>query len=120
MRVPVILLTLFLAGPAMAQAYLPLQQSRDAEAFAAAEAARARDIAVSNDLAAMQARLQTEQAVSNIAAARAAAPAPPPLRGATRPGAPAPVIDATKLVSIPDAALAQSNARVLAAANNRK
>lgn len=112
-----VLLALALAGPAGAQSYQALQQARDAEAFAAAQAARSRDIAVANELAGLQTRLQTDQALSGLAAARVS-PVLPPM--APNPNPKASAIDARQLASIPDAALAQSNARILAAAQNRK
>jgi hypothetical protein len=118
MRAFVVLLTLAMAGPAAAQPYLGMAQARDAQASADALAARNRDVAITNELAVLQARAQSDQALSNLQAARIAPVLPPILAPAAR-GAPA-VIDTSKLVSIPDAILAQSNARVRAAANNRR
>jgi hypothetical protein len=114
MRALNVLAALCIAGPAAAQPYLGLVQARDAQASADALATRNRDVAISNDLAVLQARAQSDQALSNLQAARISPVLPPSGAGAV----PA-VIDTSKLVSIPDAILAQSNARVRAAAANR-
>jgi hypothetical protein len=105
------------AGAAAAQDYLGLALARDAERIAAEAAARQRDIALTNEVSTLQARVQSEQTLNDITALRAR-PALPAL--AYNPKAPAPVIDTSKLASIPDAALADSDARVRAAAANRK
>jgi type IV secretory pathway VirJ component len=110
-----ILIALGLAAPAAAQPHFGLEQQRDAQAAADALAARNRDIALTNELAALQARAQSDQALASLQAARAPAPLPTPGRGA----APA-VIDVSQLASIPDATLARSNAAVRAAADNRR
>ena len=117
MRAVVVLLTLAMAGPAAAQPYLGMAQARDAQASADAMTARNRDVAITNELAVLQARAQADQALSNLQAARIAPVLPPVTRGA---GGPPAVIDTSKLVSIPAALLAQSNARVRAAAANRR
>ena len=106
------------AAPAAAQDYRALDQARDADAFAAEMAARARDVALTNERFALDARIRTEQALGELARAAARptlVPAPiAPL------GAPLPMIDTGRLADIPDAALAQSNARVRAASANRR
>ena len=114
MRTLVVLLTLVMAGPAMAQPYLAVQ-ARDAQTQADLQALRYRDIQVTNELAALQARAQADQALANLQATRTT-PVLPTYGGGGRPA----VIDTSKLISIPDALLAQSNARVRAAANNRR
>jgi hypothetical protein len=116
-RALVVLLALGLAGPAAAQSRLGLSQTRDAQAAADAMAARNRDIAITNDLSVLQSRVETDQALSDLRAARNTPAVPTVVLG---PNAPAPTIDPGKLASIPDSALAQSNARVRAAANNRR
>src|SRR5258707_351295 len=58
------------AGPSLAQDYLGLALARDAERIAADAAARQRDIALTNELSALQARVQSEQTLSDIAASR--------------------------------------------------
>jgi hypothetical protein len=105
------------ASPAAAQDNLALTQGRDAERSAAEAAARQRDVALANDLARLQAQADTERALADLAALRArpSLPAVP-----ASPGAGAPVIDAGRLAQIPDAALADSDAKVRAAAANRR
>ena len=121
MRASVILLVLTLAAglaaPASAQPFRSLERARDAQAQAEAVAARNRDIAITNELSSLQARIQTEQALSNLQAQRISPPVP---TVAFDPDAPPPKIDISQMASIPDAALAQSNARIRAAADNRR
>ena len=106
------------AAPAAAQDYRALDQARDADAFAAEMAARARDVALTNERFALDARIRTEQALGELArAASRPALAPTPIAPL---GAPLPMIDTGRLAAIPDAALAQSNARVRAASANRR
>ena len=121
MRIALALLTLAVAGPAMAQppAYLGVQ-ARDAQTQADLQALRYRDVQAANELAAAQARAQADQALSNLQAARAAPVLPGVLAPVPGGAAALPVIDTRKLVSIPDDVLAQSNARVRAAADNRR
>lgn len=116
----VLILTVLLAGaagPALAQSYLGLSQLRDAQAAAAAQDARTRDIAITNDLSRLDARLQADQALANLRAGGLTPTVPTVTLG---PNARPPVVDVSKLASIPDAALAQSNAAVRAAADNRR
>jgi hypothetical protein len=117
MRTLVILLALGLATPAGAQSYLALSQARDAEAAADAMATRNREVALTNQLAVLEARVQADRALSDLQAARATPTLPTVARG---PHAPAPVVDTRKLASIPDDTLARSNAAVRAAADNRR
>jgi type IV secretory pathway VirJ component len=122
MRASLILLVLApaalgLAAPATAQPFRDLELARDAQAQAAAVAARNRDIALSNELSNLQARLQTDEALNHLQAQRISPPVP---MTPFDPKAPPPKIDLSQMASIPDAALAQSNARVRAAADNRR
>ena len=103
--------------PAAAQDLLALTLARDADHFAAEQAARQRDITLTNDIARLDAQMQTNQALAGLAAQQARSVSPPVPRD---PNAPPPVIDVSKLASIPDAELAASNARVRAAAQNRR
>ena len=105
------------AGAAQAQDYRALTQANDAERVATEAAARQRDIALTNELSTLQARAQSEQHLSDLAALRARPALPSVVLG---PNAPPPRIDTSKLVSIPDATLADSNAKVRAAADNRR
>ena len=116
MRRLLIVLALANASPAAAQPYLALTHERDAEWAQAAKAARGRDVTLTNELAVLQARAQADQALSNLAATRAPILPPPPRDS----DAPLPKIDVSKLVQIPDAALAASNARAVAASENRR
>lgn len=111
-----LLTMLSLAAPAAAEPYRDLNLARDAQAVADAQAARSRDIATTNELATLQTRLQSDQAVASLQAQRSPQP-PAALPG---PQAAPSGIDTSKLVSIPDATLAQSNARIRAAAANRR
>ena len=117
MRALIVCLICAAATPAAAQDYLGLTMARDAERVAAEQAARLRDITITNELSRLDAQVQTNRALNDLAAMRAS-PALPTIP--QDPRAPPPVIDASKLVQIPDSILAASNARVRAAAANRK
>ena len=117
MRAVIVLLALGVASPAVGQDFRGFAQAREAQLFAEAQAARNRDIALANELAALEARLQTEQALSNLQAARATPPVPLILPNPRVSGSP---VDTRPFASIPDATLAASNARVRAAADNRR
>ena len=118
MRALIVVIALACAAPAAAQPD-PLTLQRDAELQAQADQARRRDVELTNRLSTLEATQQTNQALSDIAALRQRPPmptiydpnAPPPRAAPLPPGA---------LVSIPDAMLADSNARVRAAAANRR
>ncbi|HLZ73394.1 hypothetical protein [Phenylobacterium sp.] len=114
MRSLLILLAFSAAAPAAAQPFRDLTYAQDAGRAAEARAARDRDIALTNQLAVMQAAQRTQQALGDIAAARIAPPAP------RDPDAPPPKLDPSQLAEIPDAVLAASNARARAAADNRR
>jgi len=114
---PPIALLALAAPPASGQTLRSLELMRDAQASADAQALRNRDIQIANELAALQSRLQAEQAVSNLQAQRINPVLPTVNLG---PDAKLPVVDVSKLVSIPDATLARSNAAVLAASENRR
>jgi len=117
MRALITVLVLGAAAPAAAQDYLGLALARDAERVAADQAARQRDIVVTNELSRLDAQVQTSQALTGLAAQRAPVLLP---TVPFNPKAPAPRIDVSKLASIPDAALADSNAKVRAASQNRR
>jgi hypothetical protein len=116
MRAAILAFALVLAAgsPARAQnAYLFL---RDGQVDAGLAAARQRDVNLHNDLTTLDARVRTDEALRDTEPGRAAAPARllRPVRGAPPPADPGPY------VSIPDDRLAASNARVEAAAQNRR
>lgn len=117
MRALVFLVALGAAQPALAQDYRALSLAQDAQRAAADEASRQREVALANQLSVLQAQAQTDRALSDLAAQRARQPLP---TVAFDPNAPLPVIDTSKLATIPDATLADSNARVRAAAENRR
>ena len=118
MRALIVLIALACAAPAAAQPDALILQ-RDAELQAQADQARRRDVELTNRLSTLEAQQQTNQALSDIAAMRQRPSLPtiydpnaePPRVAPLPPGA---------LVSIPDATLAASNARVRAAAANRR
>jgi hypothetical protein len=117
LKCAIVVLGLAVAAPAGSQPFRVFEQGREAQAAADAMAGRTRDIQITNELSVLQARAQSEQALSNLLAARISPPVPTvPLSSS----APAPMLDAKGFASIPDAALADSNARVRAAANNRR
>jgi hypothetical protein len=120
MRAAVLILVLAAGSPAMAQPilgqpYFGLNLNHDPVLNGQAEAARQRDIAVDARLTRMEAQGQANAALANIAAARVNPGLPTVRLGAY---AKPPIIDVSQLPRIPDATLAASNARILAAANN--
>ena len=118
MRALIVVIALACAAPAVAQPDALILQ-RDAELQAQADLARQHEIELNNRLSTLEATQQTNQALRDIAAMRQRPPLPtiydpnasPPLAAPVPPGA---------FASIPDDALAASNARVRAAAANRR
>lgn len=108
-----------IAAPAAAQDPYALRLQRDAELQGQADLARARSLDLNNRLSNLETQQQTNQALSDIAAMRQRPDlptiydpnVPPPPRAALPPGS---------YASIPDSILADSNARVRAAAANRR
>jgi hypothetical protein len=117
MRAFTLIAALCAAGPAAAQSYSGLALQQEAGRIADAQAARSRDITITNDLSTLQSRVQSNQAMSDIAGLRASPAVPTVSLG---PYTPPPKIDTRQLASMPDATLAQSNANVRAAAANRR
>jgi hypothetical protein len=107
---------MLLATPAAAQPYAAFHRQIDAQHVADAQAARGRDIAQTNDLSVLQDRVQTDEVLSRLAAARGASAVP---TVPFNPKAPPPRIEMSQLAQIPDATLAASNARAVAASQNR-
>jgi len=116
-RILILFAALAAAAPAAAQPYTALQDARDADRMAAEQAARQRDIAITNELSRLQHQVQTTQNLSDLAAMRAQ-PVIPTVP--FNPKAPPPKLDAGQFAQIPDAALADSDAKVRAAAANRR
>lgn len=116
LRAVILLGALAAAAPAAAQLNQNLIYTQEAERRAAEEAARQRDIAITNELSRLQSQAQTNQALSGLAASRVSPVVPPIV--VSRTGR-APHINPRQYAQIPDAALADSNAKVRAAAKNR-
>jgi hypothetical protein len=113
-----VLLGLALAGPAAAQSpgarqQMELQMQTDMLRAQQDLAAR-QQLLQQNELFRLDAQQRTQQSLSDLQAqTRSPQLAPPPASG------PYPSIDVSGLASIPDSTLAESNARVRAAAENR-
>lgn len=120
MRALMILAVLACAAPAAAQPdTYALTLQRDAELQSQSDLARQREVELNNRLSTLEARQQTDQALRDIGALRQRPPLPTIYDPNAAPPLAAP-IPAGALVSIPDATLADSNARVRAAAANRR
>ncbi|RAK60299.1 hypothetical protein DJ021_11015 [Phenylobacterium hankyongense] len=128
MRAAIALLIVFAAAaPAAAQdlsgRYNALQAQSTADLArynnlaALQEMQRQRDIAQQNQMTTLDAQLRTERGLADVRAQSYTPIIPVP---AYVPGMPLPNIDTSQLVSIPDAALADSNRRVKEAAANRR
>lgn len=114
-----LILALGLAAPAAAQDPLLRQdlaaQMRESEIRAQQQLDQQRAVAQQNELMALEARLRTEQAIRDLQAQSQS-----PRLAARDPKAPPAMIDTGQIASIPDSALAESNARVREAAANRR
>jgi hypothetical protein len=125
MRVLAAFAALAIASPAAGQVITtvpssPALQMQLFDLQSQAELARQRDVAMRNELTALESRLQTEQGLATVRA-QAYAPRLPSVDAyRTSPNSPLPNIDTSKLASIPDSALAASNKRVQEAAQNRR
>lgn len=105
------------AAPAAAQAVEPYTQFQLDDLRARQEAAERAAVREANELTALEARLRTEQALTELQAQRLS-PRLPELRYEL-PTLSAP-FGAASYLSVPDAVLADSNRRVQAAAANRR
>lgn len=114
MRMTLIALLLAAATPAMAQSTF----GQIEELRAQQEAAARRAVAQANELTALEARLKTEQALSDLQTQRLLPPRAPELT--YTPGAPGHAGATPRFPSIPDAALADSNRRVRAASQPKR
>lgn len=118
--VPILAAPLLWVGPAAPQVparpYADLQRDRDARTVAERQAAREHDTALKNDLSTLQASEQTRQVLADIAATGVRPPVP---AVPFNPKAPPPKLAADQFAQIPDAALAASNARAVAASQNK-
>lgn len=118
MRALVVILALGAAAPAAAQGLgqtNALNQLRMDELRAQQQLLQQQSVAQHNELMALDARLRTEQHAARIQAERA----PVRLPQLPHPAAPPGNIDTSKLPSIPDEALAESNGRVREISKNR-
>jgi hypothetical protein len=117
MRLLVVLFALAMAAPAAAQDLTGFNASQLEDLRVQQQLSQQRAVALHNELMALESRLRTEQAISDLRVQSAPVRLPtPPYPQA---GAPA-SIDTSRLPAIPDAALAASNRRVRDAANNRR
>lgn len=120
MRLPILVLSvLAIASPALAQLAAPPPliapqgwRPQDAINLQQQEVTRQQLIQQQNQLNALDAQFRTQQALSEVQAQAVSPRLPVP---DVTPGRPLPQIDTSKLASIPDAALADSNRKVLEA-----
>ncbi|RAK56565.1 hypothetical protein [Phenylobacterium deserti] len=113
------------AGPAFAQQDLLLQQRaqtemRLQEMQQQMDMARQREIATSNELMALDARLRTERGIADVRAQALSPRLPSAPQNQIYPGAPPARLDTSGLASIPDDRLAESNRRVREASARRR
>jgi hypothetical protein len=105
------------AGSAGAQSFqqqLDLN-ARAAELRAQQNLADQRAVILENRLNNLESQQRTQQAIGDLQAQTQTPQLPPP-----PPGGPPPQIDTSKMATIPDSTLEQSNARVREAAGNRR
>ena len=117
MRALTLVFILATASAAQAQPVAGLERDRDARLAADQLAQRRREVALQNELAAEAPRARADAAVSDLAAANAR-PVMPQVR--YDPKALPRDLDISQFAQIPDAALAASNARAVAASRNKK
>lgn len=117
MRVPAFLLALSVATPAFAQVTPQPITPQDNAAMVQQEMTRQQLIQQQNQLMALEAQIRAQQAIQDLQALKVSPRLPLPQVGA---GGPLPQIDTGQFASIPDATLADSNKKVLDAANNRR
>jgi hypothetical protein len=114
-----ILLGMAVAGSAAAQSP-GFRQQMDSQAQtdllrAQQDLAARQQVQLQNDLFRLEAQQRTQQSLSDLDAQTRSPQLPPPPAGG-----PFPSIDVSGLASIPDSKLAESNARVRAAAENHR
>jgi hypothetical protein len=119
MRAAIVLsLAMALPAPAIAQDFntIFLENQMRAEQ----DMARQRGVALQNELMALDARIRTEQTIRDVQAQGRTVRLPTPQERQPPPPSRPPPFDAGQVASIPDQALAASNARVREAAGNRR
>jgi len=111
-------LALAAPAPALAQDFnnILLENQMRAEQ----DMARQRGVALQNEFMALDARVRTEQTIRDVQAQARTPRLPLPPERQPPPPTTAPPFDAGQIASIPDAALAASNARVREASENRR
>jgi hypothetical protein len=121
MRALALIAALAVAAPAAAQDLNTLNQAQLDDLRMQQQMLQQRSIALSNELMAAEARLRADQAILGLQLQRALPARVPELPYPVYVPAAAPAkFDASKLPSIPDAALAASNERVRAASENKR
>lgn len=106
------------AQPYPAQPYpSPPNPQQDFEWRTQQEALRQQMVQQQNQMMALEAQVRAQQAIQDVRAQAQSVRLPPV---DARPGQALPRIDVSKLASIPDSALADSNRKVIDAANNRR
>jgi hypothetical protein len=119
----VLLLALGFASPALAQIApvpgFPVSPitPQDSGLMALQEMQRQQLVQQQNQLMSLEAQMRAQQAMADVRTMSIAPRLTPP---DTTPGHTLPNIDTSQLASIPDAALADSNRKVVAAANNHR
>lgn len=103
------------AGPALAQTDHRLL-AREQELMVQQQMLQQRSIALENQLSAIDARVRTEQALSDLRVQQLT----PPLRLRDNPAAMLPSVGPGGFASVPDDRLEQSNRRVREASGNRR
>lgn len=124
LRLPALLAAaVALAGPAFAQPYpaqpypAPANPQQEFDWRTQQEMLRQQMVQQQNQMMALEAQIRAQQAIQDVRAQSQSVRLPPV---DTTPGRALPHIDTSKLASIPDSALADSNRKVLDAANNRR
>jgi hypothetical protein len=123
MRRLALLLALSFASPALAQIApipgFPVSPitPQDSGVMALQEMQRQQLVQQQNQLMSLEAQMRAQQAMADVRTMSIAPRLAPP---DTTPGHALPNIDTSQLASIPDAALADSNRKVVAAANNHR
>ena len=116
MRILIAIVALAAGSPAAAQPYIGLTRSLDAQRAAEAQAARGREAALSGQIEVLHGDVETNDRLNSLAAARANVG--PPIY--FDPMGPPPRLEMSQMTQIPDAILAASNARAVAASQNRR
>lgn len=115
-----LVLALTLAAPAAAFGQDLNSMMLENQMRAEQEMARQRGVALHNEFMALDARVRSEQAIRDAQVQGRTLRLPTPSERQPPPAATAPPFDPGQIASIPDEALAASNARVREASQNRR